>query len=65
MKPTDGHSTTGEYTPSLHGTSGPIALSLTNVVTSLYTKAIKLTTEGLGVSYNQDINSGTPLGLGE
>lgn len=39
--PTDGRDTTGDYTPELHGDSGPILVSLPNAPSEVHRKVIQ------------------------
>lgn len=66
MMPTGGQSIAGEYTPGVLGTSGPVKISLSNQKASLYPLAINVTRDPgySDIAYNQDLNSGTPLGMG-
>lgn len=67
VQPTGGQSVVGDYTPGTLGSSGPILLSLPNHNTTYYTKVTDIARDKSvsGTTYNADINSGTPLGLGE
>ncbi|KAF8318210.1 aryl-alcohol-oxidase from pleurotus Eryingii [Clavulina sp. PMI_390] len=64
--PTGGQSIVGDYTPGLAGTSGPIKINLLNYNASFYPKIMETPyqTGFSSIKYNQDINSGSPLGLG-
>lgn len=65
MPPTDGRNITGQYTPDVHGYDGPIKLSLTNTNVTFYNKCIQAAKQLASIfPYNQDLNSGSPLGLG-
>ena len=65
--PTGGQSIVGDYTPGLAGTSGPIKINLLNYNASFYPKIMETPyqTGFSSIKYNQDINSGSPLGLGK
>lgn len=63
--PNDGHNTTGQFTPSVHGFSGINAVSLAGFPTPIDGRVINATHElGGEFSFNQDMNSGNPLGVG-
>ncbi|KAF8304370.1 aryl-alcohol oxidase-like protein [Clavulina sp. PMI_390] len=64
--PTGGQSIVGDYTPGLAGTSGPIKISLPNHLADTYPKLMNIPNDPgySSIKYNQDINSGSPLGLG-
>ncbi|KAI0047950.1 GMC oxidoreductase [Auriscalpium vulgare] len=64
VSPTDGHDTTGQYEPEVHGASGPILISLPNYVTPFNKKIFEAVDEVDGFDYNKDLNSGSPLGVG-
>lgn len=57
----------GDYTPGVLGTNGPIKLALPNKNITYFGKGINVTRDPLypDVKYNQDVNSGHPLGLGK
>ncbi|KAJ3533122.1 hypothetical protein NMY22_g7465 [Coprinellus aureogranulatus] len=61
----DGHDTRGQYDPSVHGTSGPLQVSLPNYPqTSLDGRAIEASKQlGPEFKFNLDHNDGTELGL--
>ncbi|KAJ7112070.1 alcohol oxidase [Mycena crocata] len=63
--PADNHDTTGQFTPSVHGTNGPIGVSLSGYSWPEFEKKIIETTQQLpnDFPYNQDVNSGNPLGI--
>lgn len=65
MAPADGHDTTGQYNPTVHGTSGPVEISLPGWPTPLDDRVIA-TTQNLSSEYpfNLDMNSGYTLGIG-
>ncbi|KAJ7625892.1 hypothetical protein FB45DRAFT_1060499 [Roridomyces roridus] len=64
--PSDNHNTAGQYTPSVHGTSGPIQVSLAGYTWSEFQGHVLQTTKELPneFPFNQDPNSGKPLGIG-
>lgn len=66
LQPTGGQSVVGDYVTGTLGTSGPILISLPNHNTSYYTKVVDIARDKTlsGITYNQDVNDGTPLGLG-
>ena len=67
MQPTGGWDTAGDFTPGVLGTSGPIGLTLSNSPVSYYPKSIAVTQDPNfpDIKFNQDVNDGTPLGLGD
>jgi hypothetical protein len=67
VQPTGGWNTTGDFTPGVLGTSGPVQLTLPNSPVSYYPKSIAVTQDPNfpDIKFNQDVNDGTPLGLGE
>ncbi|KAI0063370.1 aryl-alcohol-oxidase from pleurotus Eryingii [Artomyces pyxidatus] len=65
VPPADHHDTTGQVIPSLHGTSGPVGISLQGYPSLLDNRTIATTKElPAEFPYNEDMNSGFPLGLG-
>ena len=62
--PIDGHNTTGQFDPTVHGFHGVNHVSLDGFPTPIDEMVIK-TTEQLpeDFPFNLDMNSGTPLGL--
>ncbi|KAI9459890.1 aryl-alcohol-oxidase from pleurotus Eryingii [Lactarius psammicola] len=52
VPPPDGHDTRGEVNPEFHGSNGPVKISVFN------------TTLLAEFPFNQDMNSGNPLGIG-
>ncbi|OCH88556.1 aryl-alcohol oxidase-like protein [Obba rivulosa] len=65
VAPTDHHNTTGEVNPSVHGTSGPIQISLPGFPSEIDERIINTTQElPSQFPYNEDMNSGVPLGVG-
>ncbi|KAI0629318.1 alcohol oxidase [Trametes polyzona] len=65
VPPTDGHDTTGEIDPSIHGHNGAINISTHNYPFPPDASVIGASHElGGDVAYNEDFNSGNPLGLG-
>ncbi|KAI0632234.1 aryl-alcohol-oxidase from pleurotus Eryingii [Trametes polyzona] len=64
VPPTDGHDTSGELNPRIHGTSGAINISTHNYPFPIDPYMIGASKElGGPVAYNEDYNSGDPLGL--
>lgn len=62
---TDGHNTTGEVNPAVHGFGGPVQISLGGVSAEIDSKFIASSEEFSNeFPYNLDMNSGKPLGLG-
>ncbi|CCM06052.1 uncharacterized protein FIBRA_08299 [Fibroporia radiculosa] len=65
VPPSDHHDTAGEVNPALHGTSGPVQISLGGYPTSIDRRVLDTTRElHLEFPYNDDMNSGYPLGVG-
>ncbi|CCM06045.1 uncharacterized protein FIBRA_08291 [Fibroporia radiculosa] len=65
VPPSDHHDTTGEVNPSIHGTSGPIQVSLPGYPSWIDGRVINTTVEmPTTFPYNEDMNSGNPLGVG-
>ncbi|RDB26725.1 Pyranose dehydrogenase 3 [Hypsizygus marmoreus] len=63
--PADHHNTTGEFTPSAHGFGGINAVSLSGWPQATGPRIIQTTVDlGDEFPYNQDPNSGNPLGVG-
>ncbi|KAF8067881.1 aryl-alcohol oxidase precursor [Lyophyllum atratum] len=63
--PADGHNTTGQFDPKIHGFNGINSVSLSGSPTPIDGRVIKATTQlGSDYKFNLDINSGNPLGIG-
>ncbi|KAJ7235004.1 aryl-alcohol oxidase-like protein [Mycena haematopus] len=64
--PADNHNTTGQFNPALHGTKGPISVSLFGYAYPDFERRVIQTTKELPhqFPFNLDMNSGTPLGIG-
>ncbi|KAF5337359.1 hypothetical protein D9611_002938 [Ephemerocybe angulata] len=64
VPPADGHNTTGQYTPSLHGTNGVLPKSLPGYSVATDSRIIATTRElSSEFPFNQDITSGNVLGV--
>ncbi|KAH9020672.1 aryl-alcohol-oxidase from pleurotus Eryingii [Lactarius hengduanensis] len=63
VPPPDGRDTTGEIDPSIHGSSGPVKISLHDK-TPLDSRIFKATSQLAEFPFNKDMNSGSPLGFG-
>ncbi len=63
VSPSDGHDTTGEVNPVVHGSNGPVKISVQDT-TPLDSRIFSTTTQLAEFSFNQDMNSGNPLGIG-
>lgn len=63
--PADNHNITGQFDPSVHGYNGILSVSLTGYPTPIDGRVME-TIAYLGgeFSFNQDMNSGSPLGMG-
>ncbi|KAK7047647.1 hypothetical protein VNI00_006415 [Paramarasmius palmivorus] len=65
VPPADGRDTTGQFTPSVHSTTGMNAVSLPGFLQPIDHMALRAIEElGGAFNYNEDINSGNPLGFG-
>ncbi|KAJ7231169.1 aryl-alcohol oxidase-like protein [Mycena haematopus] len=64
--PADNHDTQGQFNPAVHGTDGPISVSLTGFSWSDFEQRVIQTTNELpdDFPFNLDMNSGKPLGIG-
>ncbi|KAJ7683872.1 aryl-alcohol oxidase-like protein [Mycena rosella] len=64
--PADQHDTHGQFNPGIHGTAGPISVSLSGFQWPDFQRRIIQTTEELpdDFPFNLDMNSGQPLGVG-
>ncbi|KAI9451433.1 aryl-alcohol-oxidase from pleurotus Eryingii [Lactarius psammicola] len=63
VSPPDGHDTTGEVDPAVHGSNGPVKISVQDT-TPLDSRIFNTTTQLAEFPFNQDMNSGNPLGIG-
>ena len=63
VPPPDGHNTTGEINPAIHGLNGPVAISVQDT-TSIDSRVFNTTTQLAEFPFNEDMNSGDPLGIG-
>ncbi|KAJ7146169.1 aryl-alcohol-oxidase from pleurotus Eryingii [Mycena epipterygia] len=63
--PADNHNTTGQYNPAVHGTNGPIEVSLDGYPWPVLADHVMQTTVELAdeFPFNLDMNSGQPLGV--
>ncbi|EMD33589.1 hypothetical protein CERSUDRAFT_107938 [Gelatoporia subvermispora B] len=65
VPPPDRHNTSGEVIPALHGTLGPIQTSLGGFPSDIDKRLFNTTQELPELfPFNEDMNSGTPLGIG-
>ncbi|KAF7374046.1 hypothetical protein MSAN_00285300 [Mycena sanguinolenta] len=66
VEPADRHDTEGEYNPGVHGTDGPLQVSLGGFTWSELKDHVIQTTNELpdDFPFNLDMNSGKPLGIG-
>ncbi|EEB89979.1 hypothetical protein MPER_11873, partial [Moniliophthora perniciosa FA553] len=63
--PADGHDTTGQINPEVHGKSGVVGTSLPGFSTPIDPRIIQTTKELPNeFPYNLDMNDGSPLGVG-
>ncbi|KAF5351272.1 hypothetical protein D9756_008220 [Leucocoprinus leucothites] len=64
--PVDNHNTTGQYDPAIHSTTGRVPVTLPGFSFPQVDRLAIQASEQLGgdFQYNEDMNSGTPLGLG-
>lgn len=66
VPPADRHNITGQFNPDVHYFNGTTSVSLPSFPQSIDSKVLDAVDELGGIfSYNEDINSGSPLGLGE
>lgn len=61
----DGRDTDGELVASIHGTSGLVGISSQNVLTDIDGRVINTTSELSEFPFNEDMNSGNTIGIGE
>ncbi|KAJ7368922.1 pyranose dehydrogenase [Mycena albidolilacea] len=63
--PADHHDTRGQFNPKVHGTKGPISVSLNGFPWSTFEQKVIQTTKELPheFPFNLDMNSGQPLGV--
>lgn len=62
--PADNHDTLGQFDPAIHGTDGPIFVSLNGFPWSDFEGRVIQTTKELPeFPFNLDMNSGEPLGV--
>lgn len=65
VPPADGHDTKGQFNPSVHSFTGINSVSLPGFSQNIDDMALKAARELGGIfQYNEDVNSGTPLGFG-
>ncbi|KAJ7699844.1 alcohol oxidase [Mycena metata] len=64
--PADNHNTQGQFNPAIHGTKGPISVSLLGYPWPEFAQHVIQTTKELpdDFPFNLDMNSGKPLGIG-
>ncbi|KAG6810942.1 hypothetical protein H0H92_009683 [Tricholoma furcatifolium] len=63
--PADHHNTTGQFNPAVHGYNGEVGVSLSGFPVPISQRVIEATTQaGPDFQFNEDFNSGKPLGLG-
>jgi choline dehydrogenase len=63
VPPPDGHNTTGEIDPLIHGLHGSVEISVQDT-TPLDSRVFKTTAQLSEFPFNEDMNSGDPLGIG-
>ncbi|KAH9017376.1 aryl-alcohol-oxidase from pleurotus Eryingii [Lactarius pseudohatsudake] len=63
VAPPDGHNTTGEINPAIHCSNGPVKISVQDT-TALSSRIFDTTTQLTEFPFNEDTNSGNPLGIG-
>ncbi|KAJ6518101.1 aryl-alcohol oxidase-like protein [Mycena vitilis] len=63
--PADEHDTRGQFDPSVHGTDGPVSVSLNGFPWPTFEQKVIQTTKELpnDFPFNLDVNSGKPLGI--
>jgi len=65
-QPTNGHNTTGQFNPVVHGSRGINAVSLNGFASPIDKRVIQVTKDlPEEFPFNLDWNSGKPLGLGK
>ncbi|KAH9003686.1 GMC oxidoreductase-domain-containing protein [Lactarius hatsudake] len=65
VPPADGHDTTGQIDPSIHGTSGPVEISVQGFRADLDSRVLKAAARrARDFPFDIDTNSGNPLGIG-
>jgi hypothetical protein len=65
VPPADGHNTTGQFSPSVHGFTGAVSVSLPGFPTALDNRVMATTRElSAEFPFNLDMNGGSPLGVG-
>jgi len=63
--PADNHNTSGQFIPSVHGFNGTNSVSLTGFPQAISSRIIQTTKElSDEFPYNEDMNSGDPIGVG-
>ncbi|KAF7342831.1 Aryl-alcohol oxidase [Mycena sanguinolenta] len=64
--PADNHDTHGQFNPKVHGTAGPIEVSISGYPWTEFQQRVMQTTKELpdDFPFNLDMNSGKPLGVG-
>lgn len=63
VPPNDGHNESGQFTPNLHGYEGPLFTSLPGFLTEIDDRVLATTQELAEFPFNEDFNSGNPLGV--
>lgn len=63
--PSDHHNTTGQIDPGNHGYSGPVGISLSGFPLEIDQKILNTSQVLPDFAFNEDMNSGSPLGTGE
>ncbi|KAI9430921.1 aryl-alcohol-oxidase from pleurotus Eryingii [Lactarius indigo] len=63
VSPPDGHNTTGEINPAIHGSNGPVKISVQDR-TALDCRIFNTSSQLAEFPFNGDMNSGNPLGIG-
>lgn len=56
VQPMNGHSLSGQYTPSVHGTSGPIQITINNYEFGADARVIAAASQVSGISYSEWIS---------
>ncbi|KAJ7693420.1 aryl-alcohol-oxidase from pleurotus Eryingii [Mycena rosella] len=64
IPPSDGHNTTGQFDPTVHGFAGINTVSLAGFPSPIDSRVIQATTQLKEFPFNLDMNSGSTLGLG-
>ena len=65
VAPADGHNTTGQIDPAVHGHMGPLQISIQEFPSPVDKQTIETTKELSEFPFVLDMNAGYPIGIGE